>query len=94
MAKKPFERKLSNPEAYERINYLLHISTSALLTAHKDLILLQESKFKANDPETARTIRNYLTPAIIKRELAGVIMIVQGYVKTLREVAKKSVIRL
>lgn len=92
MAKKPFVRKLSNPEAYERINYLLHIATSALLTAHKNLILLQEAK--AKDSETTRTARNYLTPAIIKRELAGVIMIVQGYVKTLREVAKKSVIRL
>lgn len=92
MAKKPFVRKLSNPEAYERINYLLHIATSSLLTAYKNLVLLHEAKNK--DTDKNKTTRKYFTPAIIKRELAEVVGIVQGYVKTLREVAKKSVIRL
>ena len=90
MAKKQFVRKLSNPEAYERINYLLHSATSVLLTAYKNLLVLHEAKSKDKD----QTSRKYLTPAVVKRELAEVVGIVQGYVKTLREVAKKSVIRL
>ncbi len=36
----------------------------------------------------------YLTPVVVKKEMKEVIELTQGYVKTLREVAKKSVIRL
>lgn len=82
MAKKQVERKLHNPEAHERINYLLHIATSSILMAYNSLIAKSEGKL------------NYFTPSTVKNELKEAIELAQVYVKTLREVAKKSVIRL
>jgi len=82
MAKKQAERKLNNPEAYERINYLLYLCTSSILITYNNLMT---NKYKEN---------KYLTPGVVKKEMKEVIELTQGYVKTLREVAKKSVIRL
>ena len=82
MAKKQVERKLNNPEAYERINYLLYLCTSSILITYNNLMA---NKYKEN---------KYLTPVVVKKEMKEVIELTQGYVKTLREVAKKSVIRL
>jgi hypothetical protein len=81
MAKKQVERKLNNPEAYERINFLLFLCTSSILIAYKNLFI-----------ESSQN--QYLTTVVIKKEMKEVIELTQGYVKTLREVAKKSVIRL
>ena len=78
--KKQVERKLNNPEAYERINYLLYLCTSSLMITYNNLMTTRMKK--------------YLTPATVKKEMKEVIELTQGYVKTLREVAKKSVIRL
>ncbi len=83
MAKKQGgERKLTNPEAYERINYLLYLCTSSILIAYNNLIAVRGNEY------------DYLTPATVKKELKDVIELTRGYVKTLREVSKKSVIRL
>ena len=82
MAKKQGERKLNNPEAYERINYLLYVCTSSLLITYNNLMT---GPYKE---------RKYLTPSMIKKEMKDVIELTQGFVKTMREVAKKSVIRL
>lgn len=81
MVKKIAERKLSNPEAHERINYLLHLATSSILTVYTKLLSQNEGK-------------KFLTPSVVKKEMKGIIGLVQVYVKTIREVAKKSVIRL
>ena len=75
-------RKLTNPEAYERINFLLYLCTSSILIAHNNLMTTRGKKLE------------YLTPSIVKKELKDVIELTRGYVKTLREVSKKSVIRL
>ena len=83
MAKKPVERKLHNPEAHERINYLLHLATTTILIAF--------NKLKTRDNTKQM---KYFTPATIKGELKEAIELAQVYIKTLREVAKKSVIRL
>ena len=85
MAKKQAERKLHNPEAHERINYLLHIATSTILISYN------KSMAKSNDGDIKK---RYLTPSTVKMELKEAIELAQVYVKTLREVAKKSVIRL
>jgi RNase P subunit RPR2 len=83
MAKKaPNERKLTNPEAYERINYLLHIATMSILMEYNNMRIEKYPQLK------------YFTPVLIKKELAGIITLIQSYVKTIREVSKKSVIRL
>ena len=85
MAKKQVERKLNNPEAHERINYLLHIATSTILTSFNILM----TKNSEGDKK-----KNYFTPSTVKQELKDSIELAQFYVKTLREVAKKSVVRL
>lgn len=88
-AKKQVERKLHNPEAHERINYLLHIATSMVLIVYNSLI----EKTKTENDMDANT-KKYFTPAYLKTELKDAIKLSQTYVKILREVAKKSVIRL
>ena len=80
--KKGGERKLTNPEAYGRINYLLYLCTSSILIAYNNLMITRDKEF------------DYLSPASVKKELKDVIELTRGYVKTLREVSKKSVIRL
>lgn len=75
------QRKLSNPDAHERVNYLLHIAHSVLLVGFAGL-------------QARRPADSYVTPASVKRLLAEPIQLAQFYVKTLREVAKKAVIRL
>ena len=83
MAKKvAVERKLSNPDAYERINYLLHLANSTILINYEKL-----RRNRGNEKE-------FFTPSVVKKELKESILLAQVYVKTIREVAKKSVIRL
>lgn len=74
------DRKLPNPEAHERINYLLSIAHATLLIAHSQL----EKPMK----------NGHHTEAFLKRKLKDAMALSQDYVRTLREVAKKSVIRL
>jgi hypothetical protein len=73
------EKRLPNPEAHERINYLLSIAHSTLLVAYNQL----------EKPQSG-----FHTEAFLKRNLKDSMVTAQDYVKTLREVAKKSVIRL
>ena len=96
MAKKPVERKLHNPEAHERINYLLHLATSTILTSFNNLKNIRKAKeieAGTNGTGTEKEVK-YFNPAVIKKELKEAIELAQVYIKTLREVAKKSVIRL
>ena len=74
------EKKLPNPEAYERINYLLGISYSTILLAFQALPAPKNVSFH--------------TDGFLKRKLKDSIELSRSYIKTLREVAKKSVIRL
>lgn len=73
------EKKLPNPEAFERINYLLFIAHSTILLEYN----------KLPKPE-----KGFHTEAFLKGRLKEAASLSQGFVKTLREVAKKSVIRL
>ncbi len=73
------EKKLPSPDAHERINYLLAIAHSTLLISYSNL---------------EKPKNGYHTEAYLKRHLKDSIALTQNYVKTLREVAKKSVIRL
>jgi RNase P subunit RPR2 len=83
MAKKSAKgpRPLPNPDAFQRINYLLHLSQQIILIAHSQIVKAQ--------PEGTR-----LTPAFLKANLAQELALAQSYIKTLREVARKAVIRL
>ena len=97
MAKKPVERKLHNPEAHERINYLLHLATSTILTSFNNLKNIRKTReIEAGNGTVTGSGKEvkYFTPAVIKKELKEAIELAQVYVKTLREVAKKSVVRL
>lgn len=83
MAKKSStNQKLHNPEAHERINYLFSISTILIHQSYQDNLVKRFPELK------------YFSKALVKKELADSIALSQFYVKTLREITRKSVIRL
>ena len=72
---------MPNPEGHARINHLFHLAHIVLLECHRDL--------RQKNPNLA-----YFTPAFLKKHLEEPTKLAQNYVKTLKEIAKKLVIRL
>ena len=74
-------KKLPNPDVFNRLNYLFHLANLVLINSFVVL-------------KTGHPGMEFFTPSFVKANMAESIQLAQFYIRTLREAAKKAVIRL